>query len=370
MARLWNKDLLLSANTDAFNQRLNEMRYNAASENRKQWANAIGNMANSLGEIGKAAYEDYQRDQRYKSIDDADAEYKNDPVWIAAKNEYAKTGDSSKLNAVKTQFVAQQQAEAAKAQVEEERKRRLEGVKASLAGLKQQIEAPDIKTGDRLALITQYDTKAAEAGLPAYSKDVPKPQVPVELPKPAAPAAEDSAEPEHLTDSGIENAINSRIDQNGDGKFDSVDIQMLIDAVNNDKTRDEEADKKGILAKLRAEKEKLVKEEEISASNDAKKAVTDFETRFMDKTGKVKPYSYSKSELDLAKEVVSKMPAGNEKNDLQKTIAAYELTAMENKQSYDPSKDLKNLGDKKARERLKKAGYEVKIVNGEWKATK
>lgn len=251
MARLWNKDLLLSANTDAFNQRLNEMRYNAASENRKQWANAIGNVANSLGDIGKAAYEDYQRDQRYKSIDDADAEYKNDPVWIAAKNEYAKTGDSSKLNAVKTQFVAQKQAEANRAAVQEEKDKRLEGVKATLAGLKQQIEAPDIKTGDRLALITQYDTKAAEAGLPKYSKD------------------QDPAEPKHLTDSGIENTISSSIDQNGDGKFDSADIQMLIDAVNNDKTRDE-ADRTNILAKLDAANKNLVKQEKDAVITDLK----------------------------------------------------------------------------------------------------
>lgn len=267
MTRLWNKDLLLSANTDAFNQRMNEMRYNAASENRKQWANAIGSIASSLGEIGKAAYEDYQRDQRYKSIDDADAEYKNDPVWIAAKNEYAKTGDSSKLNAVKTQFIAQEQAAANMALAQAERDKKLAAAKATLTGLANQIEDPDLTTKDKRALITQYNTKAAENGLPGYSKETDM------------KAADDGeggelqaldadgnidyldtpSETEPLTIAKIENIINSREDQTGDGKFTTDDIEYLIGRVNKEITN--ETDKKPMLEKLNAAKEKLEKQE-------------------------------------------------------------------------------------------------------------
>lgn len=267
MTRLWNKDLLLSANTDAFNQRMNEMRYNAASENRKQWANAIGSIASSLGEIGKAAYEDYQRDQRYKSIDDADAEYKNDPVWIAAKNEYAKTGDSSKLNAVKTQFIAQEQAAANMALAQAERDKKLAAAKATLTGLAKQIVDPDLTTGGRLALITQYNTRAAENGLPEYSEETDMKAADNgeggELQALDADGNIDyldaTSETETLTTSKIQNIINSEEDQTGDGEFTTDDIDYLMERVNSEITN--ENDKKPMLEILKAAKGKLEKQE-------------------------------------------------------------------------------------------------------------
>lgn len=112
MARIFTKELLLNPNTDSFKKSINDMRYNAASENRKQWATGIYDVAKSLGDVGKAFYENKQRQDRLASVDDTDLEYRNDPVWIAAKDEYARTGDSSKLNAVKAQFVAEAQAKA------------------------------------------------------------------------------------------------------------------------------------------------------------------------------------------------------------------------------------------------------------------
>lgn len=276
MTRLWNKDLLLSANTDAFNQRMNEMRYNAASENRKQWANAIGSIASSLGEIGKAAYEDYQRDQRYKSIDDADAEYKNDPVWIAAKNEYAKTGDSSTLNAVKSQFVAQEQAKANMALVQEERNKRLAGVKAKLAGLAKQIENSDLTTVAKLDYITQYNTLAAENSLPEYSektdKKAAKNVLPVSsektdknadgnsLPSQDAEPSDAPSETEPLTLSKIENIINTSQDQTDDGEFTTADIEVLINKVKAN-TNNTYVDKNLMINKLNDAKEKLEKQE-------------------------------------------------------------------------------------------------------------
>lgn len=277
MTRLWNKDLLLSANTDAFNQRMNEMRYNAASENRKQWANAIGSIASSLGEIGKAAYEDYQRDQRYKSIDDADAEYKNDPVWIAAKNEYAKTGDSSKLNAVKTQFIAQEQAAANMALAQAERDKKLAAAKATLTGLANQIEGPDLATKDKLALITQYNTIAAENGLPGYSKETDMKAADNgeggELQALDADGNIDyldadgnidhlvaTSETEPLTLTKIENIINTSQDQTDDGEFTTADIDVLIGRVKAN-TNNTDADKKPMLAILKDTKEKLEKQE-------------------------------------------------------------------------------------------------------------
>lgn len=267
MTRLWNKDLLLSANTDAFNQRMNEMRYNAASENRKQWANAIGSIASSLGEIGKAAYEDYQRDQRYKSIDDADAEYKNDPVWIAAKNEYAKTGDSSKLNAVKTQFIAQEQAAANMALAQAERDKKLAAAKATLTGLANQIEYPDLTTKDKLALITQYNTRAAENGLPGYSKETDMKAADDgeggELQALDADGNIDhlvaTSETKPLTTAKIQNIINSGVDQTNDGKFTTDDIEYLIGRVNEEIAN--ETDKTPMLDILKAAKEKQEKQE-------------------------------------------------------------------------------------------------------------
>lgn len=267
MTRLWNKDLLLSANTDAFNQRMNEMRYNAASENRKQWANAIGSIASSLGEIGKAAYEDYQRDQRYKSIDDADAEYKNDPVWIAAKNEYAKTGDSSKLNAVKTQFIAQEQAAANMALAQAERDKKLAAAKATLTGLANQIEYPELTTKDKLALITQYNTIAAENGLPGYSKETDMKAADNgeggELQALDADGNIDhlvaTSETEPLTTSKIQNIINSEVDQTNDGKFTTDDIEYLKGRVNKEIAN--EKDKTPMLDILKAAKENQEKQE-------------------------------------------------------------------------------------------------------------
>lgn len=267
MTRLWNKDLLLSANTDAFNQRMNEMRYNAASENRKQWANAIGSIASSLGEIGKAAYEDYQRDQRYKSIDDADAEYKNDPVWIAAKNEYAKTGDSSKLNAVKTQFIAQEQAAANMALAQAERDKKLAAAKATLTGLANQIEYPDLATKYKLALITQYNTRAAENGLPGYSKETDMKAADNgeggELQALDADGNIDhlvaTSETEPLTTSKIQNIINSEVDQTNDGKFTTDDIEYLKERVNKEIAN--ETDKTPMLDILKAAKENQEKQE-------------------------------------------------------------------------------------------------------------
>lgn len=285
MTRLWNKDLLLSANTDAFNQRMNEMRYNAASENRKQWANAIGSIASSLGEIGKAAYEDYQRDQRYKSIDDADAEYKNDPVWIAAKNEYAKTGDSSKLNAVKTQFIAQEQAAANMALAQAERDKRLAGVKAKLAGLAKQIRNPDLTTDAKLGFITQYNTLAAENSLPEYSEEKKKkaaknvlPESSEEtdkkadgnsLPSQDAEPSDAPSKTEPLTLAKIENIINTSQDQTDDGEFTTADIDVLIDKVEGDENSSY-ADKNGMLKKLNDAKEKLEKQENDERITDLK----------------------------------------------------------------------------------------------------
>lgn len=267
MTRLWNKDLLLSANTDAFNQRMNEMRYNAASENRKQWANAIGSIASSLGEIGKAAYEDYQRDQRYKSIDDADAEYKNDPVWIAAKNEYAKTGDSSKLNAVKTQFIAQEQAAANMALAQAERDKKLAAAKATLRGLAEQIDDHDLTTKERRALITLYNTRAAENGLPEYSEETDMKAADNgeggELQ--ALDAVENidyldaTSETETLTTAKIQNIINSEVDQTGDGEFTTADIDYLMGRVNSEITN--ENNKEPMLEILKAAKEKYEKQE-------------------------------------------------------------------------------------------------------------
>lgn len=267
MTRLWNKDLLLSANTDAFNQRMNEMRYNAASENRKQWANAIGSIASSLGEIGKAAYEDYQRDQRYKSIDDADAEYKNDPVWIAAKNEYAKTGDSSKLNAVKTQFIAQEQAAANMALAQAERDKKLAAAKATLTGLAKQIDDHDLTTKEKLALITQYNTRAAENGLPEYSEETDMKAADDgeggELQALDADGNIDyldaTSETEPLTTAKIQNIINSEMDQTNDGKFTTADIEYLIRRVNEE--IDNENNKTPMLNILKAAKEKQEKQE-------------------------------------------------------------------------------------------------------------
>lgn len=283
MTRLWNKDLLLSANTDAFNQRMNEMRYNAASENRKQWANAIGSIASSLGEIGKAAYEDYQRDQRYKSIDDADAEYKNDPVWIAAKNEYAKTGDSSTLNAVKTQFIAQEQAAANMALAQAERDKKLAAAKATLTGLAKQIDDPDLTNKEKLALITQYNTIAAENGLPGYSKETDMKAAEngeggelqaldadenidyLDAPSETETLTTSETEPlttsetETLTTAKIQNIINSEVDQTGDGEFTTADIEYLMGRVNNEITNDN--NKKPMLDILKATKEKLEKQE-------------------------------------------------------------------------------------------------------------
>lgn len=274
MTRLWNKDLLLSANTDAFNQRMNEMRYNAASENRKQWANAIGSIASSLGEIGKAAYEDYQRDQRYKSIDDADAEYKNDPVWIAAKNEYAKTGDSSKLNAVKTQFIAQEQAAANMALAQAERDKKLAAAKATLTGLANQIEYPDLTTKEKLALITQYNTRAAENGLPGYSKETDMKAADdgeggelqaldadgnIDYLDAELFGNEYPSKTEPLTTAKIQNIINSGVDQTNDGKFTTDDIEKLIGRVN--KEIDNETDKTPMLKILNAAKEKQENQE-------------------------------------------------------------------------------------------------------------
>lgn len=267
MTRLWNKDLLLSANTDAFNQRMNEMRYNAASENRKQWANAIGSIASSLGEIGKAAYEDYQRDQRYKSIDDADAEYKNDPVWIAAKNEYAKTGDSSKLNAVKTQFIAQEQAAANMALAQAERDKKLAAAKATLTGLAKQIDDHDLTTKEKLALITQYNTRAAENGLPGYSEKTDKKAADNgeggELQALEADGNIDyldaTSETEPLTTAKIQNIIISEVDQTNDKKFTTDDIEYLMGRV--DEEIDNENNKTPMLKILNAAKEKLEKQE-------------------------------------------------------------------------------------------------------------
>lgn len=261
MTRLWNKDLLLSANTDAFNQRMNEMRYNAASENRKQWANAIGSIASSLGEIGKAAYEDYQRDQRYKSIDDADAEYKNDPVWIAAKNEYAKTGDSSKLNAVKTQFIAQEQAAANMALAQAERDKKLAAAKATLTGLAEQIDDHDLTTKEKRALITQYNTRAAENGLLEYSElqalDADGIIDYLDAPSKTEPLTTSETEP--LTEAKIQNIINSEVDQTKDGKFTTADIEYLMGRVNNEITNDN--NKEPMLEILKAAKEKYEKQE-------------------------------------------------------------------------------------------------------------
>lgn len=275
MTRLWNKDLLLSANTDAFNQRMNEMRYNAASENRKQWANAIGSIASSLGEIGKAAYEDYQRDQRYKSIDDADAEYKNDPVWIAAKNEYAKTGDSSKLNAVKTQFIAQEQAAANMALAQAERDKKLAAAKATLTGLAKEIDGHDLTTKEKRALITQYNTRAAENGLPEYSEETDMKAADdgeggelqalnadgnidyLDATSKTEPLTTSETEP--LTTAKIQNIINSEVDQTNDGKFTTSDIEYLIRRVNEEIYN--ENNKTPMLKILNDAKEKYEKQE-------------------------------------------------------------------------------------------------------------
>lgn len=269
MARIFTKELLLNPNTDSFKKSINDMRYNAASENRKQWATGIYDVAKSLGDVGKAFYENKQRQDRLASVDDTDLEYRNDPVWIAAKDEYARTGDSSKLNAVKSQFVAEAQAKANMALVQEERNKRLAGVKAKLAGLAKRIENSDLTTDAKLDLITQYNTLAAENVLPEYSEETDKKADGNSLPSQDAEPSDAPSETEPLTLSKIENIINTSQDQTGDEKFTADDIEVLIDKVKAN-TNSSDADKKDMLAKLNDAKEKLEKQENDKRITDLK----------------------------------------------------------------------------------------------------
>lgn len=276
MARIFTKELLLNPNTDSFKKSINDMRYNAASENRKQWATGIYDVAKSLGDVGKAFYENKQRQDRLASVDDTDLEYRNDPVWIAAKDEYARTGDSSTLNAVKSQFVAQEQAKANMALVQEERDKRLAGVKAKLAGLAKQIENSDLTTDAKLDLITQYNTLAAENVLPEYSEETDKKAAKNvlsessektdknadgnSLPSQDAEPSDAPSETEPLTLSKIENIINTSQDQTDDGEFTTADIEVLINKVKAN-TNNTNVDKNRMINKLNDAKEKLEKQE-------------------------------------------------------------------------------------------------------------
>lgn len=276
MARIFTKELLLNPNTDSFKKSINDMRYNAASENRKQWATGIYDVAKSLGDVGKAFYENKQRQDRLASVDDTDLEYRNDPVWIAAKDEYARTGDSSTLNTVKSQFVAQEQAKANMALVQEERDKRLAGVKAKLAGLAKQIENSDLTTVAKLDYITQYNTLAAENSLPEYSEKTDKKAAKNVLPESSektdknadgnslpsqdAEPSDAPSETEPLTLSKIENIINTSQDQTDDGEFTTADIDVLIGRVKAN-TNNSDSDKKPMLASLKDAKEKLEKQE-------------------------------------------------------------------------------------------------------------
>lgn len=285
MARIFTKELLLNPNTDSFKKSINDMRYNAASENRKQWATGIYDVAKSLGDVGKAFYENKQRQDRLASVDDTDLEYRNDPVWIAAKDEYARTGDSSTLNAVKSQFVAQEQAKANMALVQEERNKRLAGVKAKLAGLAKQIENSNLTTVAKLDLITQYNTLAAENSLPEYSektdKKAAKNVLPVSsektdknadgnsLPSQDAEPSDAPSETEPLTLSKIDYIINTSQDQTNDGKFTTADIAKLKAKVEADKNSSD-ADKNPMINKLNDAKEKLEKQENDKRITDLK----------------------------------------------------------------------------------------------------
>lgn len=303
MARIFTQQLLLNPNTDAFKKSIQDMRYNAAAENRNQWTAGIADVAKSLGEVGKAFYEDKKRQDRFDSVDDADFEYRNDPVWVAAKEEYARTGDSSKLNAVKSQFVAQAQAKASQALVEEERNKRLAGVKAKLEGLKAQIDNKEIPTDTRLGYLTQYNTLAAENGLAPYTPSVDK-RVSNNIADPnVADSFDYTPSLSQNTITSITNSFDKKEDMNNDGIFDENDIDILMNAL--DIFNPADVKNSGLLQKLQTAKENIIKDRETKAQKDIeeenKNTINDLKNQKEMLTRKIKDTDKTYSNIDNIK---------------------------------------------------------------------
>mgnify|MGYP003289479121 CR=1 FL=1 len=149
---IYTRDKLIDPNmmNTAFN--ILDQRENAARENRAQWANLWGTVANEAANVGKAYYEQKQADKRLASIEDENEAYKDDPLWKAAKQQYAKTGDINGLNTARSLFNAEQSRKAT-----EESNR-----------LKNEENAREIRNAKELnykTILADYNTNKQKLGL-------------------------------------------------------------------------------------------------------------------------------------------------------------------------------------------------------------
>lgn len=167
MAKVYTRDMLLDPQWFSMAFENMDNKYNSQKENRSKMAEMFKSMVSGASEIGKTGMDQWEQSRRFNSLQDADADYVNDPMYQAAKEEYARTGNSGALNSFKTNWAAMKKAEADKALADQTRQQNsLEAYNMSRIDYESaKAEIENIKTNSYMS-----DAKKQEALIPLYNK--------------------------------------------------------------------------------------------------------------------------------------------------------------------------------------------------------
>lgn len=167
MAKVYTRDMLLDPQWFSMAFENMDNKYNSQKENRSKMAEMFKSMVSGASEIGKTGMDQWEQSRRFNSLQDADADYVNDPMYQAAKEEYARTGNSGALNSFKTNWAAMKKAEADKALADQTRQQNsLEAYNISRIDYESaKAEIKNIETSKSMS-----DEDKRKALIPLYNK--------------------------------------------------------------------------------------------------------------------------------------------------------------------------------------------------------
>lgn len=283
MARIYTKDILLNPGDIANMSNILNQRENAAAENRRQFANLWSGLANAGASIGQAMVQQKEIEDRYKSVEDKDVAYKNDPIWIAAKEEYARTGNANVLNQTRSLFTAEAFAAAAKSAAEANAAK-IAADEKKAAKENYEIAERNWRTAQQKLELLQNDSTTKRSDILDIQKEIDDQ---AQAMRKYGPMFDDTwTMPSY-------------------GSAPSAADETAVEAV-----------------------EPLAP---VSSITDVNRLQTDFVTKFSDASGKVKPYTFTAGDLADWKDAVNAMSEGDEKNKQLKEIAKYEAQTIDKK---------------------------------------
>lgn len=351
MSGIYTKTMLLDPTHIQNMSQLQDQRANAAIEKNRQFTDAINNAIGSLASYG-------QQLARYKMVDDEDEEFKNDPQWLAAKEEYARTGSSSAMNQFRSSWNAQKTSDALKEQTKKDNENKLSYYATELS-------RDDLDTSTRNRYMMEYNTIAQRLGKEPWNQSMSLnvQNIVEDIPQ-GTQIVEDAPRKSKID---ISNDIKNATSELTDGTLTKEKLDAIkesIDGIENKKEKDELMDKFNSLNSSFAKaQDEARKAEEEKTKAELKALIQEM------KTWKIGKSSWSGDDESILgfENILSKYAPGTEEYTEAKNMIE---NLKKGKVSYNPAKDLANLGDKKARDRLKEHGYSIGTEDGHWVAKK